>query len=212
MHENGKILLLYAEDGTDLNTTRPFEYDGDLEVNSFNSFEKGKLPKLSIKQTQFKKLIKNIEKFYGEKNLFIFKYESIKENYQIFFEKIMHLIFPTNISEIKLNKIPINIKTYRSLSGLSIMIILVLKTILKPLVIRMNYNTEVKLINFNNIIHDHNILIKYFNWTRIRKLFQNYLDKICYIDFGFTNRKIRILEKYQDFFDKDGYKTIKTYK
>jgi len=34
LHENGKTLLLYAEDGSDLSTSRPFEYGGDLQVNS----------------------------------------------------------------------------------------------------------------------------------------------------------------------------------
>jgi hypothetical protein len=34
LHENGKTLLLYAEDGSDLSTNRPFEYEGDLQVNS----------------------------------------------------------------------------------------------------------------------------------------------------------------------------------
>ena len=34
LHENGQTLLLYAEDGSDLSTNRPFEYEGDLQVNS----------------------------------------------------------------------------------------------------------------------------------------------------------------------------------
>ena len=34
LSENGKTLLFYAEDGSDLSTTRPFEYEGNLQVNS----------------------------------------------------------------------------------------------------------------------------------------------------------------------------------
>ena len=32
LHENGSTLLLFAQDGSDINTNRPFDYVGELEV------------------------------------------------------------------------------------------------------------------------------------------------------------------------------------
>lgn len=188
-----------------------FIYIGDEEVNGQNTYMNGTLPRINIKEIQFTKIIGTIEKYYGKNKLFVFKYEILLKDYPYLFNKILHLVFSDYISKIKLNPILMKKRTYRSLSGLSIIIILTLKTILKPLVTRMNYNKEMKLFNLDYTNKDFNFLIKHFNWVRIRKLFINYLDKIFYIDLGFTKRKIKILTMHQDFFNRDDYDNIKSY-
>ena len=190
---------------------KKFINNGENEISCEDTYRNGILPKITIRNIQFKEFIEITKKYFGKKNLFVFKYEFFKKDYKKNFEKILYLIFSDNLTKIDLSSLPYNEKTYRSLSGLSITIILTLNVILRPLVKRMYYNKNFKLFNFSGTKSNDSFLSKYFNWVRVRKLFQKYIDRIYYIDLSFTKNKIKELSKYQDFFDKDNYNSIETY-
>jgi len=181
-----------------------FIYFGDKKISSINTYECGILPKLNIKNISYNKLINEIKKYFGKYNLFIFRYEDFMQDYNKNLILLLNLITGTKFTNEEIKSLAGTKIYYRSLSGLSIKIILLMNYILRPLVKKMNYNHSLKLFNFNNQInHDCNILLKCFSWKYIRIFFQNGLDKLIYLDLNFSKKAKKRLEKYQNYFDKD---------
>ena len=186
-----------------------FIYFGDKEISSINTYECGILPKFNIKNISYNKLIIAIEKYFGKDNLFIFRYEDFIQDYKKNLILLLNLITGIKFTNEAIKSLKVTKKYYRSLSGLSIKIILLMNYILSPLVKKMNYNHFLKLFNFNNQInYDCNILLKFFSWKNIRILFQNGLDKLIYLDLNFNKKAEKKLEKYQNYFDKDNYEKL----
>ena len=186
-----------------------FIYFGDKAVNSMNSYECGILPKLNIKDISYKKLFLILKKYFGKDNLFIFKYEDFLHDYSKNLILLLNLITGIKFSNESIKSFKVTKTHYRSLSGISIKIILLMNYILRPLVKRMNYDQSKKLFNFNNEInYDCNILLKFFSWRYIRIFFQNGLDKIIHLDLNFNKKAKEKLEKYQNFFDEDNYEKL----
>jgi len=183
-----------------------FIYFGDKEVSGINTYECGILPKLNIKNISYKKIIVIIKEYFGKDNLFIFKYEDFKRDYNSHLLLLINLITGSKFSKETINSFKPTQIHFRGLSGLSIKIILLMNYILRPLVKKMNYNHDRKLFNFNNQRnYDCNILLKMFSWKYIRILFRDGVDKLIYLDLNFVKKQEKKLEKYQNFFDKDNY-------
>ena len=186
-----------------------FIYFGDNEVSSINTYECGILPKLNIKNISYTKLLLLLKKYFGKDNLFIFRYEDFLHDYKKNIILLLNLTTGIKFSNETIKSFKVTKTYYRSLSGLSIKIILLMNYILRPLVKKMNYNHAIKLFNFNSQInYDCNILLKCFSWKYIRIIFQNGIDKLIYLDLNLNNEKKKKLEKYQNFFDKDNYEKL----
>lgn len=186
-----------------------FIYFGDKAVSSMNSYECGILPKLNIQDISYKKLLLILKKYFGKDNLYIFKYEDFLHDYSKNLILLLNLTTGIKFNNESIKSFKATKTHYRSLSGLSIKIILFLNYILKPLVKRMNYNHSIKLFNFNNEInYNSNILQKCFSWQYIRILFQNGLDKIIHLDLNFNKKAKEKLDKYQNFFEEDNYEKL----
>ena len=183
-----------------------FIFFSDNNFSDINSYECGILPKLNIKKISYKKLLSLLKKNFGKDNLFLFKYEDFLDDYNKSLKSLLSLL-----TDLKFNDETIKVFNskkihYRSLSGLSIKIILFLNFIFHPIVKRMNYNYSLRLFNFDKQTnYNCNILIKFFSWKNIRCLFHYGFDKLIYLDLNFTEQEKKKLEKYQKFFDKDNY-------
>jgi len=186
-----------------------FIYFSDNKVSCMNTYECGILPKLNIKNISYKKLLSSLKKNFGKDNLFVFKYEDFFNEYNQTLKFLLNLV-----TDLKFNDETIKIFNatkihYRSLSGLSIKIILSLNFLFRPLIKRMNYNHGLKLFNFDKQInYDCNILLKLFSWKYIRNLFQYGFDRLIYLDLNFEKQAEKKLKKYQNFFDEDDYNKL----
>tara|TARA_B100000686_G_C16744611_1_gene948669 strand:- start:195 stop:1202 length:1008 start_codon:yes stop_codon:yes gene_type:complete len=185
-----------------------FVYFDDQKKNNTNTYETGLLPKLNIKKIKYKKFINYLEGFFLKENIFVFDYDEFKQDNIKFVNKVTKLICGEQINlTIEKNK-----KIYRSLSGFSIIIILFLSKIFKPFLKSIYYNDSRKLIysdDFKN--NDKNLkksFYKKFTWVKVRRIFNEYLDEIVYIDLSLTKKLKKKLKIYKNFFDSDKYDQI----
>ena len=76
----------------------------------------------------------------------------------------------------------------------------------------MYYNDSKKLVYSDDSNNNDKSLkksfFKKFTWTRIRRVFNEYIDKIIYIDLSMTKKHKKKLKIHKDFFDSDKYDQI----
>ena len=92
---------------------------------------------------------------------------------------------------------------YRSLSGISIIIVLFIYKLMKPFKDKLYYNHNLLLYNCDNSVVKPGLFSNILNWLSIRGFFQDYLDRFVYVDQFFIDRLKRKLEPYEDHFEKD---------
>lgn len=141
------------------------------------------LPKLNILEIDYDKLKNFVQKSFDKKPLFLDYNKNLKENINLI-EKIFlkeKIYKSANQSKIKVNK---------SLSGLSIKIIIFLNKILPNFFNDLMYDEYLPL--YKNFPKRKSLI----TWVKIRNFFQNYLDNFIYLDFNVKKKYYKILKKY----------------
>ena len=174
-----------------------FIHHGHNIVNKLNIYQTGELPKLTIRNTRFETLIIPIIANFGRQNLILKKYEIISRDYDKFFCEICDLV---GIDDSKLMDKDSNVIVYRSLSGLSIKLILIICHYLKRIDLLIWYCSGTPL-DKSSTTRQNNFFQKHITWVTMRGFFQDYLDKLVYLDLRFTKSKMEVLQNYQDCFD-----------
>ena len=141
------------------------------------------LPKLNILEIDYDKLKNLVQKSFEKKPLFLDYNKNLNENID-FIEKIF--LNEKIYKIIEQNKVKVN----RSLSGLSIKIIISLKKILPNFFNNLMYNKNLPL--YKNSPKKSNLI----TWVKIRNFFQNYLDNFIYLDFNIKKNYYKILKNY----------------
>ena len=174
-----------------------FIYHGHDVVNKLNTYQTGELPKLAIRNVRFDHLIIPIINNFGRQNLILRKYEDVKSDYFKFFREIYGLV---GIDHSNLTAADTKVITYRSLSGLSIKLILIICPFLARIGLLTWYRSGVPLVK-SSTPRPNNFFRVHFTWVAMRRFFQGYLDKLVYMDLRFTKSKMDVLQQDQAFFD-----------
>ena len=148
-------------------------------------------------------LINSLKTKFSKENIYTFLYEDLKKDNDKVIGQLFDVINSTRRSS-RINAPKIENKIiYRSLSGLSIVIVLFIYKLMKPFNDKLYYNHETLLYNYDNSVVKPGLFSDILNWVRIRGFFQDYLDRFVYIDQFFIDRLKRKLEPYEDHFEKD---------
>ncbi len=174
-----------------------FFYSDDNQIRpSLNTYQNGKLPKLNILQMDQEKLIAELDNHYGSDKVKVIAFETLKQDSNVVARQLESFfgLEPNSLGG-RINSGVV----YRSLSGLSITIILIAATLLAPVKQRLYYIPRMPLFaNDNPSSKKQTWLEKQFlkfHWARVRKLFQDGLDKKLYLDIGFERRCTKYLEQ-----------------
>tara|TARA_B100001057_G_C22744786_1_gene909295 strand:+ start:454 stop:1326 length:873 start_codon:yes stop_codon:yes gene_type:complete len=141
------------------------------------------LPSLNILEIDYNKLKNFVQTNFDNKPLFLDYDKNLDENIDLI-EKVFlkqKIYNSTNQNKIKVN---------RSLSGLSIKIIISIKKILPRFFYNLMYNENIPL--YKKSEKKNSIL----TWVKIRNFFQNYLDNLIYLDFNIKKNYYKILKNY----------------
>ena len=141
------------------------------------------LPRLNILEIDYDKLKNFVQKNFDKEPLFLDYKKNLNENINLI-EKIFlkEKIYKSSDQSIT--------KVNRSLSGLSIKIIISLKKIFPNFFKNLMYDKYLPL--YKNSPKKSNLI----TWVNIRNFFQNYLDNFIYLDFNIKKNYYKILRNY----------------
>ena len=141
------------------------------------------LPKLDISEINYDSLKSFVIKYFDNKPLFL--------NYDNNLKNLINELENNFLNEkLNMNEFTKNIKINKSLSGLSIKIILYFKIIFPNFFRDLMYDKNIPLYKNSKIKNS------FITWIKIRNFFQNYVDNIIYIDLNIKKNYLSLLKKY----------------
>jgi hypothetical protein len=138
---------------------------------------KSRLPTINIFTIDYSQMITDYRTAFGKKNVCVLFYEDFKANRTEFVEEICKFL---NIKTPQFSPKPV----YKSLSSLSISLLISFHRLCTALNITIPYNFEetkvVQTYGFRGLMIK--LLNRNFNWVGIRLFLHRYLDKALYVD------------------------------